>query len=584
MKKRLISLILCVLFVLSACGSASGNSAAGKDFNSFTEKLFQSYCTSDSLSLNYTLSQPEKYGITSLPAGFPSFTLSDLKQSALVAENRLQTLSSYSKDDLSFEQQILYDTLEESLQLEKDEQSFLYFSTALGPTTGVQAQLPVLLSEFRIENESDLQQYFLLLQTVPDYFSSILSLEKEKSRKGTLASRQTLENIIAQCEAFLNDNSRKKENALLCTTFRTKLSSVTFLTEQEKNEALNQNSQYVASYIYPAYTSLVNGLKELLSYAGTDGSLCRYPDGTSYYLYLLKETTGSSRSLADIEAHMKEKLNSARQNLTNYAIKDPSLFSSCTDYTTKYHSPNEILDALKDRIQNDFPISSDSAYQVKYVDEALEDFLSPAFYLTPPVDDSRNNVIYINGSDKYDTSSLFNTLAHEGYPGHLYQTCYMHGKDLPLLRYVLNYEGYTEGWATYAEIYSYKYTGSSKDEIGILRNNMIHNLCLYGLCDIGVHAHGWDKKDLLSFINQYGSYSEQTADSLYSAVIDEPASYLKYTVGYLEFDRLKKIFKEKAGTSYTEKLFHTYVLDMGPCSFSLLEKYILPWLKQNGCK
>ena len=113
---------------------------------------------------------------------------------------------------------------------------------------------------------------------------------------------------------------------------------------------------------------------------------------------------------------------------------------------------------------------------------------------------------------------------------------------------------------------------------------MIQTLCLYGLCDIGVHAHGWDKTDLLAFIRQYGNYSEETAASLYSAVIDEPASYLKYTVGYLEFDRLKSLFKEETGTSYEEKLFHTYVLDMGPCSFSLLEKYITPWLKQNGCK
>lgn len=584
MKKRLISLILCVLFIFSACTFPSEHSDAGKDFNLFTEKLFQSYCTSDSLSLNYTLSQPEKYGITSLPAGFPSFTMADLKQSALVTENQLQTLSSFSKDDLSLEQQILYDALEESLQLEKEGQSFLNFSTSLGPTTGIQAQLPVLLSEFRIENESDLNQYFLLLQTVPDYFSSLLSLEKEKSRKGTLASHQTLTNIIAQCETFLHDNSSKKENALLCTTFRAKLSSLTFLTEQEKSDALNKNNQYVASYVYPAYTSLINGLKELLSYAGTDGSLCRYPDGTSYYLCLLRETTGSSRSLTEIESHIKEKLNSSKQNLTGYAIKDPSLFSSCTDYTTKYRLPGEILDALKSSILKDFPASSDSNYQIKYVDEALEDFLSPAFYLTPPVDDSLNNIIYINGSAKYNASSLFNTLAHEGYPGHLYQTCYMHEKKLPHLRYLLNYEGYTEGWATYAEIYSYKYTGASKDEIGILRNNMIYSLCLYGLCDIGVHAHGWDKKDLLAFIKQYGNYSEETAASLYSAVIDEPASYLKYTVGYLEFDRLKKIFKEKAGTCYTEKLFHTYVLDMGPCSFSLLEKYILPWLAQNGCK
>lgn len=581
MKKRLSALCICVVLLLSSCRIPSENAAGPKEFSAFSKELFCSYCTSDSLSLNYTLSRPEQYGITTLPTGFPSFTLSDLNQSALVDENRLETLYTFDRDALSFDQQILYDTLEDSLKTDIEGQSFTLFSTVLGPTTGIQAQLPVLLAEFRIEDKSDLEQYFSLLQTVPDYFSSLLSLEKEKSRKGTLASRQTIQNIIAQCEAFLPEDTSRAEGSLLSTTFQSKLS---FLTTQEKASAIKKNNHCITTYVYPAYTSLIQGLKELLTYAGEDGALCRYPGGTSYYRYLVKETTGSSRSVAELESHMREKLASCQRNLASYAAKNPSLFSSCTDYTTRYRSPNHILDTLKQRITKDFPTSPSSSCEVKYVDSALEKFLSPAFYLTPPVDNSKNNVIYINGSDQYDSSSLFNTLAHEGYPGHLYQTCYMHEKNIPLLRYVLSYEGYTEGWATYAEIYSYKYTGAKKDEIGILRNNMIQTLCLYGLCDIGVHARGWDKTDLLSFIRQYGNYSEETAASLYSAVIDEPASYLKYTVGYLELDRLKSLFKEEAGTSYEEKLFHTYVLDMGPCSFSLLEKYITPWLKQNGCK
>ena len=150
----------------------------------------------------------------------------------------------------------------------------------------------------------------------------------------------------------------------------------------------------------------------------------------------------------------------------------------------------------------------------------------------------------------------------------------MHSKNLPALRYLLDYGGYTEGWATYAEIYSYKYAGVSKDEIGILRNNMVVSLCLYGLCDIGVHARGWSREELLSFLNGYGSWGRETADSIYDAVTDEPASYLKYTAGYLEFMRLKDKMKEKLGDSYSEKTFHTYVLNMGPASFDILEKYI----------
>ena len=160
----------------------------------------------------------------------------------------------------------------------------------------------------------------------------------------------------------------------------------------------------------------------------------------------------------------------------------------------------------------------------------------------------------------------------------------MHNKRLPLLRYSLDYGGYTEGWATYTEIYSYKYTGITRDEVGILRNNMIATLCLYGLCDIGVHYEGWDEESLQSFLNQYGSWSSGTASSVYSAVIDEPASYLKYTVGYLEITLLKDKMKNELGSEYTEKIFHTYLLDMGPTSFDILNRYIPLWNKQNSCK
>ena len=52
----------------------------------------------------------------------------------------------------------------------------------------------------------------------------------------------------------------------------------------------------------------------------------------------------------------------------------------------------------------------------------MEEYLSPAFYMVPAIDSTKNNVIYINQGHMPDDISLFTTLAHEGYPGHLYQT------------------------------------------------------------------------------------------------------------------------------------------------------------------
>lgn len=581
MRIRYFIASVCLVLLLTSCGTATTNTTKENDtFTEFTETIFRARSCSDSLTLNYTLTKPEDYGITSLPKGFSSFSYEDLTKDALSDENLLASLKKFDKDVLTFDQQVLYETLQDTLETDIQGQNYVAFSEALGPTTGIQAQLPVLLAEFRIEDAADLSQYFSLLKTVPDYFDSLLSLEEKKSRLRTLPCRSTLQNIIAQCQSFLKESG----TSILVKPFEKKINACSFLSEKEKQSAIARNKSYVDKYITPAYQSLTAGLTGLLPMAGDDGSLSEYSNGKEYYQYLVKQTTGSSRPLSELQTLMTERLNRAHDTLIAYAKKDPSLFSSCQRYVTKYSSPDVILATLQKRMTEDFPLCDNTRYEVKYVDESLENYLSPAFYLTPPVDDSGNNIIYINNSEKYDRSSLFNTLAHEGYPGHLYQNCYMHGKKLPLLRYSLDYGGYTEGWAAYTEIYSYKYTGISRDEVGILRNNMIATLCLYGLCDIGVHYEGWDEEALQSFLGQYGSWSSGTASSVYSAVIDEPASYLKYTVGYLEITLLKEKMKRELGAEYTEKTFHTYLLDMGPTSFDILNRYISPWYKQNGCK
>lgn len=579
--RRLIAAALLVLS-LTACGvKAVPAGESGAAFTQFTEELFRARSSSDSLTLNYTLAHPENYGISSLPKGFSPFSPEDLSADALSLENLLASLQQFDKNSLPFEEQVLYDILRDKLETDLQGENYAAFSEALGPTTGIQAQLPVLLAEFSIEDATDLAQYFSLLETVPDYFDSLLSLEEKKSRWKTLPCRSTLDNIIAQCETFLAGSGA----SILEETFRKKASGFSFLGEAQKQAAIARNRSCVEKYIIPAYNSLTAGLKQLLPMAGDEGSLSRYPNGRAYYQHLVRESTGSSLSVPELYNLMTEQLETSQNTLIAYAAKDPSLFSSCQSYVTKYSAPDTILAVLEKRMTEDFPLlPEDSHYEVKYVDEALEDYLSPAFYLTPPLDDSGNNVIYINNSDKYDRSSLFNTLAHEGYPGHLYQTCYMHSRHLPLLRYSLDYGGYTEGWATYAEIYAYKYAGISRDEVGILRNNTIATLCLYGLCDVGVHYEGWDLEKLRSFLGRYGSWGAGAAAAVYSAVVDEPASYLKYTVGYLEFARLKQQMKEELGGAFSEKLFHTFVLDMGPAPFDILADYLPAWASQNGCK
>ena len=93
------------------------------------------------------------------------------------------------------------------------------------------------------------------------------------------------------------------------------------------------------------------------------------------------------------------------------------------------NSPLQTLQTLKDGIKNAFPDSVPVNVEIKFVPKTLEDHLSPAFYFIPAIDNMNNNVIYINQGYEMEGLDLFSTLAHEAYPGHLYQNVYMKNLD-----------------------------------------------------------------------------------------------------------------------------------------------------------
>jgi uncharacterized protein (DUF885 family) len=204
------------------------------------------------------------------------------------------------------------------------------------------------------------------------------------------------------------------------------------------------------------------------------------------------------------------------------------------------------------------------------VQEEMEEFLSPAFYMIPAIDNMENNTIYINRSHLPDDLNLFTTLAHEGYPGHLYQTTYYASTNPAPIRSLLDFGGYTEGWATYAEYISYYLTGLPKAQSSLLQHNDSLILGLYSLADIGIHYDDWSLHDTICFFNKYGITNTESIQNIYQLIIGDPANYLKYYIGYLEFLELKKEAIRIKGKNFTEKDFHEAVLSVGPAPFTLL--------------
>ena len=168
---------------------------------------------------------------------------------------------------------------------------------------------------------------------------------------------------------------------------------------------------------------------------------------------------------------------------------------------------------------------------------------------------------------------MYTTLAHEGYPGHLYQTVLFESQNDSPLRSILNFGGYVEGWATYVELYSYSTWTEDPALASLYQKDRSLMLGIASLLDIGIHYHGYSRSDVASFLSKFG-ITEDTSNTLYNNILEAPANYLKYYVGYLNFKDLQSYMKNILGDRFSLKEYHARVLKIGPCSFSTLKQYL----------
>lgn len=569
---RLAGLGLCIAILFTGSMSAFSSLQARKqpDFASYTQLLFQEQLAADTIGLHYTLAHPENYGITSHEISLGSLDEANILSTRLSCENIRAACSRFDYDTLTTEQQLTYDILDYTLDQNLSGCTYYYYEEPLNPINGIQAELPVLLAEYTFRCQTDVEDYLALLAAVPDYFSEIVTFEEQKSAKGLFMPAFATDAVIAQLSSLLNPPAF----SCLTETFPKKLEEVPGLSEEYKNAYLEEHQVLIENSLVPAYEDLSSALSRLRETSKSEGGLCHLPGGSDYYSYLVKKTTASSHSVTELNEMIAEERQQNLSELAKIIKSDPDILSQMSNVKLEWNTPDEMLKHLKTCMSADFPAAPDNTYEVKTVEPAMQKFLSPAFYLTAPMDDPDENNIYINPAYSRSDLELFTTLAHEGYPGHLYETVSSYEQDFLPLRYVLNFGGYTEGWATYVEMQSYCYAGLDETLARALQLNASATLSLYASIDIGVHAEGWDRDIVLEFLSDYGITSVEAADHIYELVAETPANYLKYYVGYLEFLELKKDACLRFGSDYKDKAFHQALLSIGPAPFSIIKEYL----------
>lgn len=566
--------------ILFGFGQASTQtSLKQKKFDRFLNSCFREYAAENTVTLHFKLSNPSAYGIkTPVSPTYGDLSSDALKKNCSRSKELLQKLYTFPTSSLTKKQkltwQIFQDYLNESIMNEK----YILYSSPLG-TNGLQSEIPVTLSEYRLDNEKDIKDYLSLVNQVPELFTQILDFEQERRNAGIISPSFVISDTIDQIDQFLNAS---EENNLLIQSFEERLAEVEPLSKDQKASYIANNRLLVTNKVLPAYKSLKTSLQAYTNDSKNTSSkerLCEYKNGQDYYKFLLMSNVGTDFSPEDCITILESQLKNTVKDISSLTTKNKDLYTEYLSATPALSAPKEIMNTLKNDSLIDFPEIKNISCQLKNVPDALSGTSACAFYLVPPIDSTKDNIIYINKS-RVDSNELFSTLAHEGYPGHLYQTNYFLTTNPSPLRTFLHCAGYDEGWGTYAQLYSYNFIEfknvdeqTTKQLRQLYRDNDLLSLSLSSLCDLYVNYKNYDENALANYLQTYG-IDKDSAQNLYRYVIENPTTYLSYSIGCYELDQLKQTMSDSLGKAFKISDFHEAVLNVGSCNFSILRQEI----------
>lgn len=575
-KHRMLSVGIFLAAVLSIIYAAI-LSPAGKNTGSFSEfctTLFREEMKSNTMNLHFTLKDPKAAGIDSYEITLGSLSGDSPHNQARQLKKLSEELKKYSHRSLKGKDRLTCRLLSDYISRQQNLAAYPYYDEPLTPSGGVTSQLPVLLAEYTFRNTRDIKDYLGLLSQMDTYFLGILDYEQKKADAGLFMSDEACLKVIEGCEVF----TEHPDDNFLIDTFSNRLNAMDGLTDTQKNAYLKQHSKVLSDHVIPAYSQMIKGLTMLLGRGHNNWGLCNFPEGKAYYEAVVSADTGCDDSVEDLFSQIAK---ARREDLTfcqNLLEKNPKLASQSPKPDAALKEENAMISRLQKEILTDFPAPPQTDVEICHVDPALSEYLAPAFYITAPIDDISHNRIYINDAKNDTDIYYFTTLAHEGYPGHLYQTICTSSYGAPEVLSLLNYPGYTEGWATYTEMQAFYYAGLDQDLASLLQHNQAATLSLYATADIGIHYFGWEKEKNAAFWREYGVDNTATVKRITDLILEEPGNYLKYYVGYLKFRQMREQLALE-NKSFSVSAFHEAILRTGPSPFSVLEETVRDQLK-----
>ncbi len=566
-KRLTVGLLSSMLLICSAPISVyAEENADNADFDAFLESEFIESMETDYSTLHYTVKDYKALGIEKPDAVLDTVDLEDYTDAVEDADESIAELKKFDYETLSDSQKTDYDIYLDYLTKYKALNEYPMLDFYFSPSTGIFDNLMTVFTEFVIYEKEDIEDYLSYLGSVKAYVESALEFTKTQAAEGYFMTDTALDQTLSSMEKF----TEKKEDNALIVIFNENIDAYEGLSDAEKEDYKTRNKEIVLNSYIPAFENAAEVLETLRSSRSIDGGLYNYKDGKEYYEALVQYKTSSSLSVQEVSDLANTFLKDVINRYVKLLSSNKNIEDQYSSETVEQTTPDEVLSFLSKQLA-DYPQGPDVTYTISSLDPSVADDAVTAYYVGAPLDDYSHNVIKVNDSNISDANSSYETLAHEGYPGHLYQMTWFQSTNPRHIRAALSHIGYTEGWAMYTEIASYGYSSLSEDvqEMHILETEL--GYVMDAQIDLLVNGLGYSVEEVSDWMDDIGLNSD-AASYYVDFVLEYPGQLLPYGIGLIRFENLKSTAEEQMQGSFDLKEFNTVLLTNGDRPFEMVEE------------
>jgi len=458
--------------------------------------------------------------------------------------------------------------------------------------TGAFLEIPSLLDEQHTVNTlEDVDAYLARLEAYAGQIDGETARLKSAAAQNVIAPNFLLDKTLAQLRV-----ARAGDIALWPL-----VQSLARRTRHMEGRLAERAAKIAAEKIAPA---LDRQIEELLAHRGratSDAGVWKLPRGEEYYAWTLRAGTTTNMTPDEIHARGREELRELQsrmdvilreQGFSKGTVgermtalgKDPRFgFEESAAGRAKLMSfLNARVADMRTRLPRAFDTRVPGNFEIKRMAPEVEPGAPGAYGGPGSIDGKVPGKFWIN-MHRMSVFTTYNTPTltyHESLPGHVWQGEYTF--KLPLIRSLLAFNAYSEGWALYAEQLADELGVYDEDPFGRLGylQSIAFRACRL-VVDTGLHVMRWTRQQAIDW---FASTNGSSVDEV-SGEVDRycawPGQACGYKVGHSEINRLRARAQKVLGKKYDFRKFNDAVVTGGGVPMLTLARSIERFIAEN---